>query len=364
MLIRSKSKVEKCNNPEVNVSIKLVEVTRGEVVESIHRGDIAVVRHDGCVLYRLGDVDHVRFMRSSSKPIQAVAALECGIVEKYGLDLPEIAMIMSSHSGEKKHTEVLTEMMRKIGINAENLHCGIHPPVSADAAKELISEGQKPSSLHCNCSGKHLGQIAAVKAKGLPLENYDQLGRGIQPEIQEIVAKFSGIETAQIKLGIDGCGIPVYGVPLKNMALAFANLCNENFMDGRYAKSQKYVINAMQTHPEMIAGKGRFDTEIMTNFGDRLVGKSGDEGVCCVGLTGKGIGIALKIEDGHTRAIGPAMLETLIRLGVIKSEEMPTVLKDLWNPDIKNHKEEKVGEIRAVFPENDAMGRILTGYQV
>jgi L-asparaginase II len=242
-----------------------------------------------------------------------------------GLDLPEVAMIMSSHSGEKIHIDVLNGMIRKIGIDIKTLQCGVHPPVSADAAKELISEGQKPSSLHCNCSGKHLGQIAAVKAKGLPLENYDQLGCGIQPEIQGIVAKFSGVEAAQIKLGIDGCGIPVYGVPLKNMALAFANLCNENFMDGRYARSQKYVLDAMRTHPEMISGKGRFDTELMSHFGDRLISKSGDEGVCCVGLTGKGIGIALKIEDGHTRAIGPAMLETLIRLGIIKSEEITPV---------------------------------------
>ncbi|MBS4023245.1 MAG: asparaginase [Dethiobacter sp.] len=331
------------------MSVKLVEVTRGEVVESIHRGDIAVVRHDGNVLYQLGNVDYLTFMRSSSKPIQAIAVLEYGIVEKYGLDLPEVAMIMSSHSGEKVHIDLLNEIIRKVGIDINTLQCGIHPPVSADAAQELISKGQTPSSLHCNCSGKHLGQIAAVKIKGSPLENYDQIHGGIQPGIQDIISTFSGVEAEQIKLGIDGCGIPVYGMPLKNMALAYANLCNENFMNGRYGKSQNYVLSAMSNHPELMAGKGRLDTELMRHFGDRLVSKSGDEGVCCAGLKGKGLGIALKIEDGHTRAVGPAIIEVLKQLGVIKEEEM-ALLKDFWNPSIKNHKEEKVGEIRAAFP--------------
>ncbi len=330
------------------MSVKLVEVTRGEVVESIHRGDIAVVRYDGNVLYQLGNADYLTFMRSSSKPIQAIAVLEYGIVEKYGLELPEVAMFMSSHSGEKVHIDLLNEIIRKVRVDINTLHCGIHPPVSADAAKDLISKGQKPSSLHCNCSGKHLGQIAAVKAKGSPLENYDQLHGGIQPEIQDIISKLSGVEIEQIKLGIDGCGIPVYGMPLKNMALAYANLCNESFMNGRYGKSQNYILSAMKTHPEMISGKGRLDTELISHFGDRLIAKSGDEGVCCVGLTGKGLGIALKIEDGHTRAIGPVIFEVLKQLGIINDEEMAP-LNNLWNPSIKNHKEEKVGEIRAAF---------------
>ena len=330
------------------MSVMLVEVTRGDVVESIHRGDVAVVRHDGSVLFQLGDIEHVCFMRSSSKPIQAIAALECGIVEKYGLNLTEIAMTMSSHSGEKEHIDILNEMLRKIGIGINILQCGTHEPLGVDAARELILKGQTPTSLHCNCSGKHLGQIAAAKATGLPLEHYYEFGGGIQSEIQDIISKFSGVEGSKIELGIDGCGIPVYGMPLRNMALAYANLCNESFMDGRYNKSQNTVLSAMTVHPEMIGGKGRFDTELISHFGDRLIGKFGDEGVYCAGLIGKGIGIALKIEDGNMRAVGPVIYETLQKMEVINNVEM-LPLKESWNPPIKNHKNEKVGEIRAVF---------------
>jgi L-asparaginase II len=331
------------------VSVKLVEVTRGQIVESIHRGDIAVVRCDGNVLYTLGSGDHLSFMRSASKPIQAIAVLEYGIVEKFGLELSEVAMLMSSHSGEKVHIDILNQIIRKIGIDHNVLQCGAHPPLSADAAKELVSKGQSFNRLHCNCSGKHLGQIAAVKVKGLPLEDYYKPGSEIQKDAQDIISKFSGVKADQIKLGIDGCGIPVYGIPIRNMALAYANLCNESFMNGRYAKSQNYVISAMTNNPEMIAGKERLDTALMSHFGDRLIAKFGDEGVYCIGLIGKGIGIALKIEDGHTRAVGPAILETLRQLGVIKIEEMAP-LKDFFNPFINNHKGEKVGEIKAVFP--------------
>ncbi len=326
----------------------LIEVLRGTVVESIHRGDIAVVDCDNRVLHRYGDIEHPTFMRSSSKPLQAIAALEYGIVGKFGLNLSEIAVLMSSHSGEKIHIDTLMGIIKKIGIGVDDLQCGIHEPLGIDAAKELLSKGLAPNSLHCNCSGKHLGQIAAAKVKGTPLEDYYKLGGGIQPEIQDILAKFSGVDTAQIKLGIDGCGLPVYCLPLRNLALAYANLCSGNFMDGRYLESQNHVIRAMTVHPEMIGGKGRFDTELMTHFGDRLIGKFGDEGVYCVGLIGKGIGIALKIEDGHTRAVSPTVLETLKQLEIIKIEEM-ALLRNFWNPSIKNHRGEVVGEIRTAF---------------
>lgn len=330
------------------MSIKLVEVTRGDITESIHRGDIVVVNKNRELLSELGDANHLCYMRSASKPIQAIAALEAGIVEKYGLSLKDIALTMSSHSGEETHIDTLNSIMQKTGINLDALQCGTHDPLGIEAAKKLISEGLVPNSLHCNCSGKHLGQLAAVKAKGLGLEDYDKLGGGIQPEIMDIISAFSGVEASQIKIGIDGCGVPVYGIPLWNMAFSYANLCSDDFMNGKYNSSREYILKAMVMYPEMIGGKGRFDTELLIHFGDRLIGKFGDEGVYCVGLIGKGTGIALKIEDGHTRAVGPVILETLRQMGVIRDEELEPV-KDLWKPTIKNHRGEKVGEIKAVF---------------
>lgn len=330
------------------MSVKLVEVTRGGIVESIHRGDVAVVNSDGNPILRLGDINHLCYMRSASKPIQVIAALEAGIVEKYGLSLAEIALSMASHSGEKVHIDTLNSMMQKIGISADALRCGTHEPLGIEAARRLISDGLVPNSLHCTCSGKHLAQLAAVKAKGLSMDDYDKLGGGIQPEILNIISEFSGVKVPRIKLGIDGCGIPVYGIPLRKMAFAYANLCSKSFMNGKYNRSQEYVLQAMAMHPEMIGGQGRFDTELLRHFGERLIGKFGDEGVYCVGLVGKGTGIAIKIEDGHTRAVGPVVLETLRQMGVISNEELAP-LKDLWKPSILNHRKEKVGEIKPVF---------------
>lgn len=326
----------------------LAEVFRGPVVESIHKGNIAVVNSDDKVLHHWGDIGTNTYMRSTLKPIQAVAVLEYGIAERFGLDLSEIAIMISSHSGEKAHIDVLNSMIMKIGVDKDLLQCGMHEPLGVEAARELISKGQSPTSLHCTCSGKHLGQIAATKVKGLPLEDYYKPIGSIQPEIKKTLMEFACVDEAQIRFGIDGCGLPVYSIPLRNMALAYANLCDVNFMGGKYAKSQNYVVSAMTVHPEMIGGKGRFDTELMKHFGDRLIGKFGDEGVYCVGLIGKGTGIAVKIEDGNTRAIGPVILETLKRLGVVKSEELAP-LKDFWNPTVKNNRGEVVGEIRATL---------------
>lgn len=330
------------------MSVKLVEVTRGDIVESIHRGSVAVVNNEGSLIFKLGDVNRLCYMRSASKPIQIIASLEAGIVEKYGLSLAEIALSMSSHSGEKIHIDTLNSILQKTGISADALQCGIHEPLGLDAARKLISDGLTPTSLHCTCSGKHLAQLAAVKAKGLSMADYDKLGGGIQPEILNIISAFSGVKVPQIKLGIDGCGIPVYAIPLRKMAFAYANLCSDSFMNGKYNRYQEYVLKAMAAHPEMIGGKERFDTEVLTHYGDRLICKFGDEGVYCVGLVGKGTGIALKIEDGHTRAVGPAILETLRQIGVVGEAELEP-LKDFWKPTVKNHRGEKVGEIKPVF---------------
>ncbi|MCX8131637.1 MAG: asparaginase [Clostridia bacterium] len=328
--------------------VKLVEVTRSNLVESIHRGDVVIARSDGSILYSLGDQHRLTFLRSASKPIQAIAALEAGIVEKFGLDLWEVALMTASHSGEKQHIEVADSIMKKIGIDEEQLECGIHEPLGKEAAKELSAAGKEPSKLHCNCSGKHLGIIAAAIAKGLPVKNYSQVDHPIQKDVERVVSHFSSVEENKIIKGSDGCGITVYGIPLMNMALAYANLCDNGFMDGKYAKSQNYVQSSMTMYPEMVSGVGRIDYELMKNFGDRVIGKIGAEGVYCAGIIGKSIGIAIKIDDGNNRAAGPAILQVLLQLKVINSEEIER-LKEFYNPDIVNHKGEKVGEIRAVF---------------
>jgi len=330
------------------MSEELVRIFRGNTVESIHRGSIVVVSSQKGVIYGIGDIDRITFFRSTEKPLQTIAALETGIVEEYGLDLKDVAIMTASHSGEEEHINTLLELMRKTGIKEDDLQCGIHEPVNKEEAKKLVAKGIQPSKLHCNCSGKHIGQLAAIKLKGLNFKGYLEPNHKMQKEVKRIVAEFSGTAISEVIEAKDGCGITVHAVPLKNIALSYANLCNEEFMEGRYKKSQNYIVSAMTMYPEMVAGKGRLDTAIMKRLGDRMISKIGAEGTYAAGIIGKSIGIAIKIEDGNSRAVGPAIIETLVQIGTIHEDEA-NQLKSYWNPGVYNHKNELVGEIKATF---------------
>ena len=327
---------------------KLVEMIRAELVESIHVGNIAVVASNGNVLYELGDSGRVTYFHSSAKPIQGISMLETGIVEKFKLDLREIALMISSHNGEKEHIEVLQSLMDKIGVADEALECGIAEPVSKDVLKELFTAGLSVTKLHCNCSGKHLGFLAASKVMGYPLEGYHKPDHPIQKSVRKVITDFCGAKPDYITNGVDGCSVPVFAMPLKNMAMSYANLCNPAFMDGKYSKSQNYITSAMTMYPEMIAGTDRIDTVLMKRCGSRVIGKIGAEGVYCAGILGKGIGAALKIEDGSHRAVGPAVMELLLQLKVITEDEAVS-MKEFWNPPVLNNKGEVTGEIKPVF---------------
>lgn len=330
------------------MSIVLVEVDRSRVVESIHRGDIAVVNTDGDILYRAGNTSKLTFFRSTAKPIIAVALMETGIFEKYQLELKEVAMIASSHSGEEEHIRVLSRLMKKAGMEEAMLQCGITLPFGKEAAHKLLASGKQPTQLHCNCSAKHAGMMAAAKTMGFSTDRYEQPEHPIQKYIMNVVSDFCSVEKKQIGVGVDGCGVPVYAIPLENMAFAYANLTDKSFLQGKYSKSQNYVMSAMTMFPEMVAGEGRFDTELMKLFGDRVLSKTGSEGVYCAGIPGKGIGIAFKIEDGNLRAVPPVAVEILIQIGIISREEAKK-LTNYWNQPVLSHKGKAVGKIRTVF---------------
>jgi L-asparaginase II len=333
------------------MSVKLVEVLRNDQTESIHRGDMVIADGHGNILYKFGDAHFSPFLRSASKPFQGIVFLEAGILEKYDLCMKEIAIMISSHSGEQEHINVLKGIMDKTGITEDMLECGESEPVNKEAAKSLCKLGQPVTKLHNNCSGKHLAFILAAMMKGLPVKGYTDLNHPLQNEIKRVISELSGTDIRRIICGIDGCGLPVYGIPLANMAVAYANLCNSEFMEGKYAKSQDYIMSAMTMFPEMVGGAGRLDTELMRLFGDRLVGKFGAEGMYCIGLSGRFAGIALKIEDGNSRAVGPVIVETLLQIDIIDKNEAEK-LRTFWKPDILNTRGEKVGEIRSCFKIN------------
>jgi L-asparaginase II len=327
--------------------VRMVEVLRSGVVESIHYGDAVAIRADGQIICSIGDHDRLTFFRSTSKPLQAIYFLESGIATKYGLDLKEVAIISSSHIGESDHIETLKGILGKIGEDKAVLKCGIHEPLSKEASSKIAASGGKLTVLHNNCSGKHIGFIATAKAKNYGIEGYFNENHSVQIGAQNIVTEFANIDPSMIQKGFDGCGVPVIAAPLKNLALAYANLCNNGFKEGKYITSQNYLISAMTMYPEMIGGRGRTDTELMKQFGGRIICKLGDEGVFCVGIIGKAIGIAIKIDDGSMRALGPAVLNLLIKFGIINDTEI-NGLEKIWKPLLINHKGDVVGEIHPI----------------
>ena len=330
------------------MAVKFVEVVRSNLLESVHLGSLAVVHSDGRLLRSLGDIDRKTYFHSSAKPLQGIASLDAGIVEEFEMDLREIAMIISSHSGEREHIEALEGLSKKIGVNADSIECGISDPVGTDVLRELYTSGRSVGKLHCNCSGKHLGMLAACLAKGYPTADYHRKSHPIQERVKRVLTEFCAVPSDSVPDGIDGCTVPVYAFPLRNMALAYANLCNPDFLGGKYKKSQNYVLSAMTMYPEYVAGKRRLDTVLMKRFGSRVVCKVGAEGVYCAGLIGKATGIALKIEDGGLRAAGPAIIETLLQLGILNDEEAEG-MREFWKPSLFNNKGEIIGEIRPVF---------------
>ena len=317
----------------------LVEVSRSEIVESRHYGHIVVVNNKGEILYSAGKPEMVTYFRSAAKPLQAVPLVKSGAYKYFSLAPKHLAVMTGSHTGEEMHCKTIKEILTSIEVEENNLKCGVQWPAKRETANNLIKAGLKPTPLHNNCSGKHAGMLALSKFKGWPIKEYWKLEHPVQQEMLLEVAEMCNYPKEKINIGIDGCGVPVFGMPLINMALGYANLvtCDAN----------KEVVNAMISFPEMVFGPAQFDTELMNLTGD-LVAKAGVEAVYCIGLVDKGLGIAIKIEDGSFRAIAPTAVEVLSQLKVLNDDILKKLLS-FHRPYVKNKRKEIVGEIRPVF---------------
>jgi L-asparaginase II len=338
----------------------LVEQTRGPLVENIYRGDVAVVDATGRLLFRVGDAGKTTFWRSSAKPIQAMPLVLTGAADAFGFGLEHLAVISASHNGEPVHVETVLEAMHKAGLGPELLQCGAHAPFDKASAEALTGE---PEALHNNCSGKHTGMLALAKHLGLPLENYLDPASDLQQLILANVADVVGLKPADIAIGVDGCGVPVFGLPIHAMAYAFARLAAPAYMPEGKAEAGRRFRDAMVQHPYLVAGRKRICSELMELPGGRFVAKSGAEGVYCVGVTAAGVaaspvlagvgaiggvGIAVKVEDGHAQVRHQAVVSVLRHLGLLSDSDVPA-LERYGTYRIKNHAGRVVGESRAVF---------------
>ncbi len=323
-----------------------VEVVRGSLVESRHAVTVAVVDADGQLVHRVGDPDRlITYMRSAAKPLQALAAVEAGVLEAYGLDERALAMMCASHSGTPLHTQIVADMLERIGLGPQYLQCGAHWPYHGPTADAMRRRGEEPTALHSNCSGKHAGMLAFSRHLGADVATYRRPEHPVQRRIRALVSALTGTPEEALVLAVDGCGVPVFGLSVTAMATAFARLGAGRALDDRRAAAARRIAGAMRAEPELVAGPGRFDTILMESLRGRVVAKTGAEGVQCLALPERGLGVALKVHDGSARAAAPATLETLDLLGVLAEPERQA-LGSLRQPVVRNVAGDAVGEIR------------------
>jgi L-asparaginase II len=344
------------SNADVPLAEPLVEVRRGAITESRHRGHIVAVDGDGQIVAQLGAPHLVTFLRSSSKPHQAIPLLATGAADRFGFTEKEVAICCASHNGEAIHTETVAGMLRKIGMDASALKCGVHEPYSAEAARELREQGVEPTVLHNNCSGKHTGMLALALHLNAPTETYDEPSNPVQLNIVRRISQFSGVPVEDVAVGIDGCGVPTFGVTVRAMALMYARLVSPPAdFDEETRRACRRIVAAMTEYPEMIGGRAeRLDTVIMQAARGELISKVGAEGVYTAGVLPceewpLGLGLALKIEDGEDRRARPTVvIESLRQLGVLKDGVMESV-KPYASFTIENRRGDHVGEVKASF---------------
>ena len=324
----------------------LVEVVRGGLVESRHRGAVAVVDADGASVLALGDVARPVYPRSAVKPLQALPLIESGAAERYGFGDQEIALACASHGGEPAHVEVANRMLARAGLDASALECGAHWPSHQASTQALARSGGAPSALHNNCSGKHAGFVCLACAAGADHHGYVKAEHVVQREVRGAIEGLAGASLSADQCGIDGCSIPTWAVPLTTLAHAFAKFGTGQGLGLERGKAAARIRAACAAQPYFVAGTGRFCTEIMNLFGARVLVKTGAEGVFCGALPELGLGVALKCDDGATRAAEVAMAGIIARFLPMSDEERAAFDRFL-RPALRNWNGIEVGGLRA-----------------
>lgn len=316
-------------------------------MESIHAIAACAVDARGKTVLAYGDVEGFPvFLRSSAKPFIAAAVIEAGARERFGLEPREIAVMAGSHGGQAFHVEAVRSILQKIGMPEDALQCGVHPPYNAAAALELERSGAPLTAIYNNCSGKHAGILALCKIVNADARTYLETENAAEQFILEFCARVSGVKLAEMPIGVDGCGIPVYAVALYNAALSFLRLATLDGVNDEDAAALRIVRDAMIAFPEYVSGTGEFDARLMEAGGGSIVCKAGAEGVHGVGVLQPGLGLVCKVLDGTARARGPAVLSMLKRLGALSPAEL-TKLADLEHGIVYNRAGRAVGEISA-----------------
>jgi L-asparaginase II len=327
----------------------IANVIRGNTVESVHTGHLAIVDGEGREVTSLGDPSTVTYFRSACKAFQLIPCITSGAADAFGFDEREIALGAASHSGEQMHVEVAASMLAKAGLSESDLRCGSHLPFSSTAAEQMQRAGDAPTQLHNNCSGKHAAMLAFAKHIGADLGTYVLPGHRIQNRIRRCVADFTGVHVDEILIGIDGCAAPNFALPVRAMAKSFINLISPTKFPEPTQSACRRIVSAMMQYPELIGGSERLDTKLMQAAPGRVISKVGADGIWLCGVLPcdrwpAGLGIALKVADGDDFRARPVVaIEILRQLGILSPDD----LSDLAPAAIKNRRGDVVGQVRS-----------------
>ncbi|MEK8030220.1 asparaginase [Ideonella sp. DXS29W] len=331
----------------------LVQLRRGTAVESFHRGAIAIVDADGNVHTVLGDIDRPVYPRSAVKALQALPLVASGAAEHFGLDDAALALACASHGGEPGHVATAAGVLAKVGLDARVLECGTHWPSHEASSRLLAREAAEPNALHNNCSGKHsgfvcLGCLMAREAGSEPeafVRGYVSATHPVMREVTAALQAATGYDLAHAPQGVDGCSIPTFGIPLRHLAHGFARLATGLGLSPGHAEAARRLRRAVAKEPFMVAGTGRFDTRVMQHFGERVFCKVGAEGVYCAALPERGLGVAIKVDDGNTARAAEVVMARVIGALVQRDDADAAALGDLVRVPLKNWNGIEVGQL-------------------
>ncbi|MDQ0315862.1 asparaginase [Amorphus orientalis] len=323
----------------------LIEVTRGDLVESQHRGTVAIVGGGGALHLGLGATDLPVFPRSAVKIFQALPLVESGAADAFGLSDAELALACASHDGEEGHVACAHSILSKVGLDESALACGTQWPARGEDQDRIRRAGKEPSAAHNNCSGKHAGFLCACVHNGWPVEGYETRDHPLQRQIHDILEEMTGATLSDDVCAIDGCSIPTWAIPPERLALAFARAASGRDLSEQRMAALTRLRKACAAHPFEVDATGGFCTEVMTRFREKVYVKVGAEGVFCAALPDRKLGVAIKIDDGGTRGSEAAMA-TVLQALLAETEEDRAFLDRWARTPVETRRGVKAGTVR------------------
>lgn len=325
----------------------LVEEYRGGVLENVHLGVLCGVSDKGEVIHSVGSPDHVTFLRSAAKPFQAIPVMKHSIAEKFELTAVEAAMFAASHRGETYHMEALESILRKTGIHEDEILCCPTYPLNDEPKFACMREGKSARKLYHNCSGKHTGIIALARELGYRTDNYWELTHPVQQDILHTLAYMADYPVENIQLGVDGCGFPIFALPLKHLAIAYLKLaCPDLIGDEVTRDAVARMVSYMHASPESIASHNFICTELLRD--KNIVAKGGAKGVYCFSLVRERVAFALKVIDG-SETPWPIIVASILEQIGYENKQTIDRLYTVVSKEIKNDNHVLVGERKAAF---------------